>query len=170
MEVFFRLLRFYKTFNIVSALVSGLSIATLTFNEFHPSSTARSHAAEGFLVSSASTGVLAVMLATMLLFRFEGHSSATRQDLALAWTPLIILDWSILAFVVGLLLWYAEKNEQWRGALMATQLAGLLAFILAIAVWMWNTMSRTGGLGTAEDQRVMREIHHDEDKASGGVD
>ena len=51
------------------------------------------------------------MLATMLLFRFEGHETATRKELALVWAPLVALDWAIVAFVVGLLLWYGDKND-----------------------------------------------------------
>ena len=81
--VFFRLQRLYKIFNVVSALVSGLSLAVLTFDEFHPTTSGQIQAAEGFLVSSALTSVISIMLATMLLFRFEGHEAATRKELAL---------------------------------------------------------------------------------------
>ena len=150
--VFFRLLRFYKTFNVVSALVSGLSLAVLTFDEFHPTTSGQSRAAEGFLVSSAVTSVISIMLATMLLFRFEGHETATRKELALVWAPLVFLDWAIVAFVVGLLLWYGEKNETWRTTVLGVQTGALLAFVCCAAVWMWSTMSRKGGLGKAESE------------------
>ncbi len=150
--VFFRLQRFYKTFNVVSALVSGLSLAVLTFNEFHPTTSGQSEAAEGFLVSSAVTSVISIMLATMLLFRYEGFETATRKDLALVWVPLIALDWAIVAFVVGLLLWYGEKNDMWRTTIIGLQTGALLAFVCWAAVWMWSTMSRKGGLGKAESE------------------
>ena len=68
MIVFFRLLRFYNTFIVVSTLVGSLSLAVLTFNEFHPTTSGQARAAEGFLVSSASTSVISAMIATMLLF------------------------------------------------------------------------------------------------------
>ena len=148
--VFFRLQRFYKTFNVVSALVSGLSLAVLTFDEFHPTTSGQIQAAEGFLVSSAVTSVISIMLATMLLFRFEGHETATRKELALVWAPLVALDWAIVAFVVGLLLWYGEKNDTWRTTIVGLQTGALLAFVSSAAVWMWSTMSRKGGLGRAE--------------------
>lgn len=148
--VFFRLQRFYKTFNVLSALISGLSLTVLTFAEFHPTTSGRSQAAEGFLVSSASTSVISVMLATMLLFRFEGHETVTRKDLALAWAPLVALDWSIVAFLVGLLLWYGEKNDRWRTTIIGCQTGALLFFVSWVACWMWSTMSRKGELGKAE--------------------
>lgn len=148
--VFFRLQRFFKTFNVVSALVSGLCLAVLTFNEFHPTTSEQSRAAEGFLVSSATTSVISIMLATMLLFRFEGHETATRKHLALAWAPLVGLDWSIVAFVIGLLLWYGEKNKSWRTSIIGFQTGALLVFVSFVAVWMWTTMRRKGGLGKAE--------------------
>ena len=148
--VFFRLRRFYKTFNVVSALVSGLSLAVLTFDEFHPTTSGQIQAAEGFLVSSALTSVISIMLATMLLFRFEGHETATRKELALVWVPLVALDWAIVAFIVGLLLWYGEKNDAWRTTILGLQTGALLAFVSSAAVWMWSTMSRKGGLGRAE--------------------
>ena len=135
--VFFCLQRFYKTFNVVSALVSGLSLAVLTFDEFHPTTSWQSQAAEGFLVSSASTGVISIMLATMLLFRFEGHGTATRKDLALVWASLVALDWSIIAFVVGLLLWYREKNDRW------TTIVGLQTGTLLLFVSWVNTLPQS---------------------------
>ena len=58
------------------------------------------------------------MLTTILLFRFKGHETATRRELALVWVPLVALDWAIIAFVVDLLLWYGEKNDAWRTAII----------------------------------------------------
>ena len=107
--VFQRLNRFYKTFLVLSGLVSALSAATLQFQEFHPTTTELQRAAEGFFVSSTSTAVISAMLATMLLFRFEAYEEATRKELLLAWSPLVILDWSILSFLGGLLCWYKDK-------------------------------------------------------------
>ena len=135
---------------MVSALVSGLALATLTFPEFHPTLSPQSRAAEGFLVSSASTSVISIMLGTMLLFAYEGHESVRRKDLALAWAPLVALDWSIFAFITGLLLWYGEKNDAWRTAIVGSQTGGLLVFVGLVAIWMWLTMSQKGGLGKVE--------------------
>ncbi len=156
MIVFYRLQRFYITFNVVAAVTGSLSLAVLTFDEFHPTISGQSRAAEGFMVSSASTSVISIMLATMFLFRFEGHDEATRQDLALAWVPLVLLDWSIIAFLVGLLLWYGEKNNVWRTVVVGSQTGVCLLFTCWAAVWMWKTMREKGGLGR-EDYLLLLE-------------
>lgn len=148
--VFQRLCRFYKSLNVLAALVSGLSLAVLTFSEFHPTDSSLIRAAEGLLCSSALTAVISVMISTMLLFRFEGQEHATRKDLALAWFPLVMLDLAIVEYLFGLLLWYNAKNNMQRIALMSSQLAALLLFSVGLAVWMWQTMSDQGGLGKEE--------------------
>lgn len=63
----------------------------------------------------------------MLLFRFEGHETATRKDLAIAWSPFVLLDWPIVEFLLGLMLWYADKSDRWRYSLVAAGLSALLA-------------------------------------------
>lgn len=148
--LFFRLLRFYKSFIILSALIGGLSLSILQFNEFHPTISSPMRAAEGFLVSSASSSVIAGMLATMLPFRFQGQEAATRKDYLLAWSPLVLLDWSIVAFLVGLLLWYGEKSNGWRIALVGSQTALMLVFVCGVAVWMWSSIRRRKELGKEE--------------------
>lgn len=152
--VFQRIQRFYSTFVILAALVSGLAVAALTFNEFH-SSTGLSLTGEGFLCSSAITGVVSAVLATMLLFSFEGLERASRLDLAVAWSPLVLLDLSVLEFLVGTVCWYVDKNVRWRGAIMATQLAVLLGFTLTLSAWMWFHMSKKGGLGREERESAI---------------
>ncbi|SMY28582.1 unnamed protein product [Zymoseptoria tritici ST99CH_1A5] len=84
-NVFQRLIRFSTTFLILTGLVSALSTGVLQFQEFHPTTTTLQRLAEGFFVSSTATAVIAAMLATMLLFRFEGYVQASRKDLCLAW-------------------------------------------------------------------------------------
>jgi ABC-type xylose transport system permease subunit len=150
--VFQRLQRFYKTLNVVSALLAGLSLAVLTFTEFHPTQSGLMHASEGLLCSSALTSVISVMISTMLLFKFEGRQSATRKDLAIAWTPLAIMDLAIVEFLCGLVLWYSGKNNGWRTALMSSQFAFWLGYCVWTSFWMWDTMSDKGGLGGEDAQ------------------
>jgi hypothetical protein len=138
---------------VLAALVSGLSISALIFQEFHPAVGA-SQIGEGFLCSSAITAVVSAVLATMLLFMFEGVERARRIDLAIAWSPLILLDLSIIEFLVGMVCWYYDSNSTWQGVLMATQLVGLLGFYIVVATWMWNSMSQDGGLGKDERETV----------------
>ncbi|ORY12838.1 hypothetical protein BCR34DRAFT_285272 [Clohesyomyces aquaticus] len=148
--VFQRLQRFYTSLNVVSALIAGLSLAVLTFGEFHPTNSLLIQAAEGLLCSSAATSVVAVMISTMLLFNFEGRESATRKDLAVAWSPLAIMDLAIVEYLLGLVMWYSGKNNEWRTALMSSQVAFLLGYSILVAFWMWVTMSNRGGLGREE--------------------
>jgi hypothetical protein len=148
--VFERLQRFYITLNVVSALLAALSLAILTFDEFHPTRSALVRAAEGLLCSSALSSVISVMLSTMLLFKFEGRESATRGDLAIAWSPLVILDVAIVEYLLGLQLWYCSRNNKWRTAVMSSHSAILLLYCIWISFWMWTTMSDKGGLGRDE--------------------
>lgn len=148
--VFKRLCRFYATFVVLGALVSGLALAALTFDEFHPTPSALIRTAEGFLCSSAITAVMSAVMATMLLFQFEALDRATRRDLAIAWVPLVLLDLAIIEFLVGVVCWYYGKTATWRGALMATQFAVLLGGCLIVSTWMWFNMKEKGGLGREE--------------------
>ncbi|KAL4993243.1 hypothetical protein BDV10DRAFT_29892 [Aspergillus recurvatus] len=152
--VFQRLHRFYTTFVILAALVSGLALAALTFNEFHPAPSALIRTSEGFLCSSAITAVLSAVLATMLLFQFEGQEKATRIDLAIAWSPLVLLDLSILEFLIGIVCWYYGKSAYWRGALMATQFTFLIFGCVIVSIWMWFNMKEKGGLGKEETKAL----------------
>jgi ABC-type tungstate transport system substrate-binding protein len=90
------------------------------------------------------------MLATMLLFRFDNHSDVGWVDLTLAFLPLVFLDWSIVSLVVGLLLWYGDKNNLWRTTVVSAHTAAMLVITLGVAIWMYLTMSRSGGLGEFE--------------------
>ena len=169
LKLFFRLLRFYKTFIVLSALVGSLSLNILSYNEFHPTVSARTRVAEGFLVSSLSTSVISGMLATMLRFRFEDQDSATVKEYALAWTPLIVLDWSIVSFLIGLLLWYGDKSNVWRTALVGLQTAALLAFSCGVAIWMWASM-RPGQGFAKEEAHVSHRILTRSRSARGVLD
>jgi hypothetical protein len=96
-----RIHRFYKTFVVLAALISGLAVAALTFNEFHPTNSGLIRVSEGFLCSASITAVVLAVATTMLLFQFEGVGKITRLDLAIAWSPLVLLDCSIVELFVG---------------------------------------------------------------------
>lgn len=150
--VFQRLHRFYSMFSVLAALISALALAVMTFNEFHPTTSSLSRVAEGFLCSSAMTAVFSAVVATMLIFQFEGHERATRRDLAVAWLPLAFLDISVVEFLIGLVCWYSDKNDRWRGALMDTQLVVLMMISVTLAGWIWVFMQQPGGLGREESE------------------
>ncbi|KAJ9614037.1 hypothetical protein H2200_002173 [Cladophialophora chaetospira] len=162
--VFHRLQRFYHTFNIVSTLLGGLALAVLTFDEFRSTDVhGLLDASAGLLTSSTLTAVIAVTIATMLLFKFEGHERPTRKELLIAWIPLVLLDVVIVEFLLAVVFWYAAKYAPWRSVLMGAQLAVLLVGTVAIAVWMWRSMSVKGGLG-AEERKVTESSRRVADK------
>lgn len=136
--IFHRLIRFYDNFLLLSALTGGLSVGALQFSEFHPCTTSVDKAAEGLLMSSACSAVIAVMLAVMLNFRFEDSASPTRLDYGVAWTPLVLLDWSIFAVLFGLLCWYWGRSEGWRAAVMIGTVGLVLCYGVWVAWWMWS--------------------------------
>jgi hypothetical protein len=136
-------------------VVGGLSFALLTLSEFHPTQLPIARVAEGLLCSSTMTAIISVMLSTMLLFTFEGHETATRKDLAIAWSPLLLLELCIGEYLLGLMFWYSGKNKGWTATMMRVQLAVLLLYSYWVAIWMWQTMSRRGGLGKEEEEATV---------------
>lgn len=139
---FQRMQHFYKTFVVLAALISGLAVGALTFDEFHPTGSGLARVAEGFLCSAAVTAVISAVVATMLLFQFEGIRRITRRDFVIAWSPLTLLDISIVEFLIGMVCWYSSKNIRWRSAVMATQLAVLLGSCVVLSGWMmWKWQS-----------------------------
>jgi hypothetical protein len=55
--------------------------------------------------------ILSMILSIMLLFTFKGHETVTCKDLAIAWSPLLLLDLYIREYLLGLMFWYSEKNK-----------------------------------------------------------
>jgi hypothetical protein len=129
---------------MISALISGLSLAMLTFNEFHPAASEQLRVAESLLVISISASVTSIMVTSILLFGFEGYESVTWNDQTLAWAPLITLDSSVVAFIMGLLLWSADSND-WRIPVFGSAASILLLIISWAAINTYSIMSRTGG-------------------------
>jgi hypothetical protein len=91
----------------------------------------------------------------MLLLLLEGAEKATQRDLAVAWSPHVFLDISIVEFLIRLVCWYSNTNTQWRGALMETQLATLLGTCILLSLWMWFSLDQRRGLGMEEAQIII---------------
>ena len=87
------------------------------------------------------------MLGTMLLFGFEGYETVTRKDFMLAWAPLVTLDLSIFAFVGGLVLWYAEKNDDSESKVFSSLASGLVSIVSWAAVHVWTILSENVNSG-----------------------
>lgn len=147
--IFKRLLNTLPILNIVAALTAGSSVGALSFDDFHPSSTLLCHASEALFTSCAIAAVISIMLSTMLIFWFETVDSRLMGDYCLLWTPVILLDWSILAFLFGLAFWFADRNILWRAIFIGLQTGILLLFSIFVAVRMTITLRRAGNFGTA---------------------
>ena len=130
---------------MISALISGLSLAMLNFNEFHPATSEQLLFAKSLLVISVLTSVTSIMVTSILLFGFEGYESVTWNDQILAWAPLATLDCSIFAFLGGLLLWCADSNDRYIPVF-----GSIASVLLLITCWAavntYSIVSRTGGL------------------------
>ncbi len=140
LKIFLRLQRFYNTFSVISALISGLSLALLTFSEFHPTNSHRSRLAEGLLIGSIIVSISSVLLGTMLLFGFEGYETLTRRDFTLALTPLVTLALSIFTFIGGLLLWFMEKNGAMGSSFFGSLASGIFSVVSWGAVRIWSIL------------------------------
>ena len=134
---------------VFSLIVGGLSVAVLASEKFHPAQSSRVQVSEGFLCSSAMTAIISAMHSTMLLFTFEGHETATRKDLVVAWSPVLLLDVSIGQYVLGLKFWSAGKG--WIAPIVGAYPAVLFIYSSCIAIWMWHTMNMRGELGKRKE-------------------
>lgn len=148
--LFARYIQSYETVNIILALLAGIDIGMLTFNEYHsPPFSSLIVISQAFLISSASSVTISLMIATMLSFRFKDleyvvHLSSvdvervrnlkSRRGISIAHAqlnaegqptaffqqevsgselfhvqmPVVFLEWSILSFLIGILLWYGS--------------------------------------------------------------
>ena len=118
----------------------------LTFNEFHPATSEQLLFAGSLLVISILSSVTSVTISTILLFGFEGHESATWNDITLAWVPLVTLDCSIFAFLASLLLWYTDSKENWCIPVFGSVASILLLIICWASLNTYLIVKRTGGL------------------------
>ena len=69
-------------------------------------------------------------------------AEVTRLDYGVAWTPLVLLDWSILAVLAGLMCWYWETSKGWRAGVMIGSVSAVLCFAMWVAWWMWHNIHR----------------------------
>lgn len=145
-----RLTQFYWFFVLLGALLCGFAIATQGFVDPYPQTTA-GQASEGLLCSSTLTSLVCVIITTMLLFHHEDTKEVKRIDLALAWTPVILLDISLIELLIGITCWYWGKNKHWQGTILALELFGLLSWCVGISAWIWcrtsQNMPKTDNVG-----------------------
>jgi hypothetical protein len=103
------------------------------------------------------------MITTMISFEFEEQCSSSDQIVShgeslVAWMPIILLDWSIVTFLIGFLVWYGSLEGQSRYGIgfITVQVVGLLTVCCLLSLKMFIHMSKAGGLGPEDPHQVVR--------------
>lgn len=132
----YKLNRFYLTFFIFAVLISVLAGGALTFEEFHPTDSRLIRIAEALLCCAEATAIITGVVSLMLCFRFEAATRIPTTNLLVTWSPLALLDFSLLEFLAGLGYWYCSKSSRWAGEVMVGYLAFLLLICGVMSAWI----------------------------------
>ena len=109
----------------------------LALTESHPTTSDHSRIAEAFFVGSIIAGVTSVMMTSILLFGFEDYMEASWKDHVLAWTPIVTLDCSLLAFLAGIQTWSMEENHYWSIGIVISM---TVVFVVLVGIASLNTI------------------------------
>ncbi|KAH8659509.1 hypothetical protein BGZ61DRAFT_485938 [Ilyonectria robusta] len=136
--IFDRVLRFYRTFDAIAASPAIVSSIIMIFSGVQDhQKTAIIQIAAALLASSVVMSLIAITLAKMLLFRFEGHQHSTERESAILWIPTILVDISIIEVLAGLVFWIADSYPIWVTLLIGVEALALLVGLIALAWKMW---------------------------------
>ncbi|KAH6970512.1 hypothetical protein BKA56DRAFT_622190 [Ilyonectria sp. MPI-CAGE-AT-0026] len=136
--IFDRVLRFYRTFDVIAALPAIVSSVIMIFSGVQGhQKTAIIQIAAALLASSVVKSLIAITLAKMLLFRLEGHQHSTERESAILWIPTILVDISIIEVLAGLVFWIADSYPIWVTLLIGVEALALLVGLIALAWKMW---------------------------------
>ncbi|KAH6972675.1 hypothetical protein EDB80DRAFT_693472 [Ilyonectria destructans] len=94
--------------------------------------------AAALLISSVLTSIIALTLAKMLLFKFEGHQHSIERRSAILWLPTILVDISIVEVLAGLVFWIVDSYPTWVALLIGIEALVLLIGIMTLAWKMWT--------------------------------
>lgn len=97
--------------------------------------------------------VTSILLSAMLLFIFETGELVLMIDCLLLSTPILFSDWSILAFVFEITLWYVEKVDVGKAILIEIQIGIVLVRYVSFGILV--ILRRKGGLGNLEEALFM---------------
>ena len=125
----------------------------MTFDEFHPRTTALYRASGALFASCAIVAVTSILLSAMLLFIFETGELVLMIDCLLLSTPILFSDWSILAFVFEITLWYVEKVDVGKAILIEIQIGIVLVKHVSFGILV--ILRRKRGLGNLEEALFM---------------
>ncbi|KAH7124917.1 hypothetical protein B0J13DRAFT_565826 [Dactylonectria estremocensis] len=136
---FERIVHLYPIFGILAAFLGGLSLSVLTSHDFHRGMpTAFLQAAAFSLTSTIVASVAVISFAAMLLFIFKGYQRPAKEELVIASTPLLLLNITIIKFLLGLNCWYAHRYSQSSSVVLAVETVLVLVLMVVIAGWIWR--------------------------------
>ncbi|KAH7377134.1 hypothetical protein B0T11DRAFT_324957 [Plectosphaerella cucumerina] len=153
-----RLLRSYRNLNTISMVLSSSASFMIRFDDHrHGASPRLTDASAGLFTSTVITGVVAVLITTMLSFHLEGCDVSGAVDHAVAWLPVVLVDLTIVEFLVGLVAWYTANFGCWPAAMISGQLGAMGLMSLFVAVYMGRMMHQDGsaGLGGGKEDVVV---------------
>lgn len=110
---------------------------------------AKQAAASLFSVVAVSVSTITVTIT--LSFMFEQLRLPSKCDLIVAWIPPVLLDISIVKFLVGLGLWFSDAFAQPSSTATYTEPLFLVAATVLLAVWMWASFTADKSLPDLED-------------------
>ncbi|RSL89654.1 hypothetical protein CEP52_014858 [Fusarium oligoseptatum] len=123
----------------MAAFLGGLSMSVLISHDlYRGTSTAFIRAAAFLFTSTIISSVAVIFLAAMLLFAFRGYQRPTNEELVIALTPLLLLDITVIKFLLGLNCWFAHRYSQSSSIVLATETILVLVLMIVIAMWIWR--------------------------------
>ncbi|KAH7113685.1 hypothetical protein B0J13DRAFT_574282 [Dactylonectria estremocensis] len=136
--VFDRVLLFYRTFDIIAAFPAIVASVLIAFGGFQDhQKTAIGQIVVLLLASSMVKSIIALTLAKMLLFKFEGQQSSTERKTLILWLPTILVDISIIEVLVGLVFWIANGYPIWVSLLIGVEAFAFMFGTMTLAWKMW---------------------------------
>ncbi|CAG2003710.1 unnamed protein product [Fusarium graminearum] len=117
-----------------------------------------SSVAEAILMGSAMAAITAITISTML--RFTLHRSKPyfrRIDLIVGSVPLFLIDITVVATLIGLLMWCTSNLSAGFATYMGIWVSVLIALMMAAAAWAWKKILSSiyrGDFNTVETNNV----------------
>ncbi|KAJ3469857.1 hypothetical protein MRS44_003922 [Fusarium solani] len=154
--VFSRLVACYSGIRQAASFLGGMALAILLFGDVRGDlrdgpldDNANQAAASLFSVVAVSVSTITVTI--MLSFMFEQVRLPSKCDLIVAWIPPVLLDISIVKFLVGLGLWFSDAFAQPSSGATYTEPLFLVAATVLLAVWVWASFTADKSLPDLED-------------------
>jgi hypothetical protein len=139
-----RLLQYYDYISIFAAYLGAMSLVLAALagrNEI-------SSVAVAILMGSTMTAITAITISTML--RFTLHRSKLyfqRIDLIVGSIPLFLIDITVLATLIGFLMWCTSNLSARFATYIGIGVSVLIILMVGVAAWAWKKILSSIYLG-----------------------